>query len=192
MPQPELTYRLNLAAQAFESYDFGETVELLGQESWNTENPEDLTKIVYVAVKEPDMKADSFAVSFHAKFCADSGNLIEAYALETNNGPTLGRRLDFSQNTNDQERDKGHAAMNAEFEKAFQQALTETMPPMDEAGKLRWWFTKGMVAERTACAKLCFSVGDCDGIDMDGVMSADECGRRILKRTEKNRTASSP
>lgn len=29
---------------------------------------------------------------------------------------------------------------------AFQQALNETMPPMDEAAKLRWWFDKGTAA----------------------------------------------
>jgi len=40
-------------------------------------------------------------------------------------------------------------------DEAFAQALAETMPPMDEAGKLRWWFAKGAAAEREACAQLC-------------------------------------
>jgi hypothetical protein len=88
-PDFSLDHRINLADQAFESYDFGPTVEIVDHDNWNTEDVNDLTKIAYATFT--DMAAeDSFKISFHARFSAETGELAEAYALDVRHGQELG------------------------------------------------------------------------------------------------------
>lgn len=91
MPNTNLAQRMNLADQAFESYDFGPDVEIEDHDNWNTDDANDLTKIAYARFRDSaDPEEDSFKISFHVRFSAETGTLTEAYALEMRHGQELG------------------------------------------------------------------------------------------------------
>lgn len=86
--------RDNLANDVLAAYEFGEGVTVVEQDNWNTDDPTDYTKIVYVAYDDDAANADSHKVSFHVRFTAD-GFIDDAYALEMEGGNDIGSRGDI-------------------------------------------------------------------------------------------------
>lgn len=84
----ELATLIEAADTAFEGYDFGEGVTVADSDSWNNDDPLDLTKIVYVNFDE-SLDADSEKVSFHVRFDSN-GQVLEVYALLISNGDYIG------------------------------------------------------------------------------------------------------
>jgi hypothetical protein len=85
MPLSDLVSK---ADESFSSYDFGDAYECGDACGWDTTDPADLTRIVYLEDREsPD--ADSFRVSFHVRF-DDRGEVIEVYALDMASGGEVG------------------------------------------------------------------------------------------------------
>lgn len=76
-----------LADELFEEYDFGDGVEVVAHDSWNTEDSDDLTKIVYVRFDDDPPDADSHKLSFHVRF--ENGE-VDAYALDMRTGNDVG------------------------------------------------------------------------------------------------------
>ena len=82
------------AENAFGNYQFGCTV--LEVNTWDTSDPEDWTRIVYV---EPEDDAaseerDSERLNFHARFKPGTAELDGAYALDMRTGAEVGSMLD--------------------------------------------------------------------------------------------------
>lgn len=85
-----LDERVELADEAFEAYNFGESVHVVEYDHWDTSDPNDLTRIVYVEAPEgasPETPSDK--ISFHVHF-SPSGRLMEAYALDMRTGSDVG------------------------------------------------------------------------------------------------------
>lgn len=86
--------RQQLADEAFESYEFGEGVAVVERDNWDTNDPLDLTKIVYVRFDDDAEEADSHKISFHVRF-AEDGSVEDAYGLDMESGNDVGRRGDL-------------------------------------------------------------------------------------------------
>lgn len=79
-------YKCERADQALDEYDFGD-YEVVGQEAlWDTSNPQDYIKVLYVAGQDEE---DSIRVSFHVRFNV-AGEISECYALDMDSGDELG------------------------------------------------------------------------------------------------------
>ena len=85
--------RGNIADDVLAAYDFGEGVTVVEQDNWNTDDPNDYTKIVYVEYVDEKPEGDSHKVSFHVRFNPD-GSIDDAYALEMDGGNDIGHRGD--------------------------------------------------------------------------------------------------
>lgn len=83
--------KVNLADDELAGYDFGDDVTVEGQDSWDTSDPSDFTKVVYVRYSDMPPEADTEKVSFHVKFDAIN-RVAEAYALEMRHGNEIGQR----------------------------------------------------------------------------------------------------
>lgn len=81
--------KTQLADQQFESYNFGPGVTCLEHGNWNTDDPRDYTKMVYVSFDDGPEAADSHRLSFHVRFDA-TGKDTEAYALDVDTGNEVG------------------------------------------------------------------------------------------------------
>lgn len=74
------------AEEAYQDYDFG-TLRVTDSEGWDTSDPLDHTRIVYLeAVEDPDC---SYRASFHVRF-NEAGNIVEVYSLDLATGNHLG------------------------------------------------------------------------------------------------------
>lgn len=81
--------REGLAEDALASYEFGDDVEVVGQDGWDSTDLNDFTKIVYVQARDSDPDQDSERLSFHVRF-DDMGQVSEAYALCMRTGSEVG------------------------------------------------------------------------------------------------------
>ncbi|MCL4222797.1 MAG: hypothetical protein KJZ65_15675 [Phycisphaerales bacterium] len=81
--------RESMADALFEHYDFGDGVQVLNHGCWDSSDPLDFTKTVYVEYQDDAPDADSRKVSFHVRFTA-RGSALEAYALECDRGQDIG------------------------------------------------------------------------------------------------------
>ena len=82
-----------LADDAFESYNFGADVTVVGAEGWQRDTfdgKDDWTKVVYVECDDDESEADSHKVSFHAAFVEGTATLDEAYAYWCESGTLIG------------------------------------------------------------------------------------------------------
>lgn len=85
------------ADRVLESYVFGEGVEVVGQDGWDTSDRTDFTKVVYVSYTDDPEDSPSHKVSFHVRFDGElSSTVSDGYALEMDKGNELGRRGDVS------------------------------------------------------------------------------------------------
>jgi hypothetical protein len=75
------------ADDAFEGYDFGDNVEVEDSDHWDTNEPLDYTKIVYVRYAVTDETTSK--VSLHVRFYPN-GSIQEVYALEMTGGNYIG------------------------------------------------------------------------------------------------------
>lgn len=92
--------RESLADDVFSAYLFGDDVTVETHNSWNTDDPNDWTKIVYVTYADNDPQADSSKISFHVRFAPD-GKIEDAYGLDMARGNDIGRRGDVHTLTSD-------------------------------------------------------------------------------------------
>lgn len=81
--------RESMADALFEHYDFGDGVQVLDHGRWNTSDPLDFFKTVYVEYQDDAPDADSRKVSFHVRF-TERGAALETYALECDSGQVIG------------------------------------------------------------------------------------------------------
>jgi hypothetical protein len=82
--------RTSLATAAFERYVFGEGVIVEGHDSWDTNDRDDYTKIVYVTFDDSEGgDVSSSKLSFHVTFDV-TGAIDEVYALEMKHGNLIG------------------------------------------------------------------------------------------------------
>jgi hypothetical protein len=88
--ESDLASRQAAADQAFESYDFGSEVEVVDHDNWNTEDLNDLTKIVYASYSGDAPDLDTHKLSFHVRFTPGSSHIQEAYALDFEHGNEIG------------------------------------------------------------------------------------------------------
>ena len=84
----EIKRREGIADDMFGDYNFGSEMEVVSQQSWNTEQPDDLTKIVYVKFDDDQPDADSHKLSFHVRF--EHGQVDDVYALDMETGNDVG------------------------------------------------------------------------------------------------------
>ncbi len=78
----------NMANQAFEHYDFGEEIEIIATEGWDTSDPGDFIRVAY-AINTEEQNEDSEKISFHVRF--NEADLVEdVYALECRTGNEIG------------------------------------------------------------------------------------------------------
>jgi len=82
--------RLQKADEVFSSYDFGKSVEVTDHQGWDTSEPNDFSKIVYIEPNDAG-RADACTdrLSFHVCF-TPGGTLIEAFALDLRSGAKVG------------------------------------------------------------------------------------------------------
>ncbi len=81
--------RESMADTLFEHYDFGDGVQVLDHGCWDTSDPLDFIKTVYIEHQDDAPDADSHKVSFHVRF-TERGAALEAYALECDKGKDIG------------------------------------------------------------------------------------------------------
>ncbi len=87
-----LADRIALADEEFECYEFGDDVKVVSSSNWDTSDPLDLTKIVYIDdVDGGQGITDSERVSFHTRFHED-GTVSEVYGLLMRTGAEIGQR----------------------------------------------------------------------------------------------------
>ena len=77
-----------VAQNMYESYDFGSGVTVVEDSGWETDDSNDITKIVYVEFD--DDKENSHRVSFHVKFKEISSEVEDVYGLLMSNGSEIG------------------------------------------------------------------------------------------------------
>lgn len=78
-----------LAQEAFESYDFGQGVEIVATGSgWDRDDSCDHIKRVYVRYDDDPTGSDSHVLVFHVRF--EGGKVNEAYALDLKTGNKIG------------------------------------------------------------------------------------------------------
>lgn len=80
-------FKVSLAQEALETYDFHGD-EVVGQDGWESNDPNELTKTLYLQMKSSDTDAPSTKVTFHAQF--DASNGCHAYAVDAATGGNLG------------------------------------------------------------------------------------------------------
>lgn len=80
--------RASAAERAYENYNFGEGVEVVGRAGWDRSDPDDLILTVFVRYDTDPDDADSHKVSFHVRFEAEK--VSEVYALECDHGQMIG------------------------------------------------------------------------------------------------------
>lgn len=78
-----------IADKAFELYEFGESVIVMGTQSWDANDPLNITRIVFVGYDKTDVTADPERLSFHVRF-NESGKAHEVYALDMKTGNEIG------------------------------------------------------------------------------------------------------
>lgn len=83
------TDNIAMAEDALASFNFGDDIEIVGQDGWDTTDPRDLTKIVYAQALDADPESDSEKISFHVRF-HENGALDEVYALAMRTGSEVG------------------------------------------------------------------------------------------------------
>lgn len=77
-----------VANQAFENYEFGDGLEIVGTDGWDTTDPQDFIRVAYARNTDNPNK-DSEKISFHVRF--DQADLVEdVYALECKHGTEIG------------------------------------------------------------------------------------------------------
>jgi hypothetical protein len=77
------------AQEAFESYDFGQGVEIVATGSgWDRDDSCDYIKRVYVRYDDDPAGSDSHVLVFHVRF--EGGKVNEAYALDLKTGNKIG------------------------------------------------------------------------------------------------------
>jgi hypothetical protein len=76
------------ADTAFEDYDFGEDDSVVHHDGWDTSDPKDLIKVVYMQF-DGYPSDESEKVSFHVRF-DENDNIEEVYALECRHGTEIG------------------------------------------------------------------------------------------------------
>jgi hypothetical protein len=81
--------REHLADDALAAYDFGPDLNVVGHDGWDSSDPADFTKIVYVEGEGADPEQDSERLSFHVRF-DHQGQVAEAYALCMRTGAEVG------------------------------------------------------------------------------------------------------
>ena len=82
------------ADEILAAYLFGNEVTVVDHDNWNTDDPEDFTKIVYVSYEDSPPEADSHKVSFHVRF-DKSESVTDGYALDMAKGCDIGCRGDL-------------------------------------------------------------------------------------------------
>lgn len=87
---PEID-REALAEAEFIGYDFGEGVQVLDHNRWDTNDEADITKIAYLEYDDDAPDADSHKATFHVRFRPD-GSIDDVYALEVKSGNRIGQR----------------------------------------------------------------------------------------------------
>lgn len=80
----------NKANDAFESYNFGEGVNVVAHGNWDTSDQLDYTKIVYVMFEDEPTELDSHKISFHVNFTSQD-NVCDVYAISMESGNEVGR-----------------------------------------------------------------------------------------------------
>lgn len=102
----EMTSRESKADDVFEKYKLGNddmddgNVTVNDHDRWNTDDPQDFTKIVYVSYHDDPSDADSSKISFHVRF-DELGQVDEAYALDMESGNEIGWRGDLRLDSNE-------------------------------------------------------------------------------------------
>lgn len=91
----------NLLDDEFENYNFGDDVEVCGDDGWEEEGENHYVKIVYVEYPEMDDDSTSERVSLHVRL-KDNGKVDETYALLHSNGCEIG----YSENRNKDKKSK--------------------------------------------------------------------------------------
>lgn len=80
-----------LADRLLEDFDFGDDIIVADQGAWNTNDPEDLTKIIYVENIESESEGETSRISFHVRIHkTNAGVKAEAYALDLKTGNQVG------------------------------------------------------------------------------------------------------
>ena len=82
------------ADEILAAYLFGNEVTVVDHDNWNTDDPEDFTKIVYASYEDSPPEADSHKISFHVRF-DKSGSVTDGYALDMAKGCDIGCRGDL-------------------------------------------------------------------------------------------------
>jgi dihydroxyacetone kinase DhaKLM complex PTS-EIIA-like component DhaM len=80
---------VNKADDVLASYDFG-SAGISNPYAWRFEEPETLTKILYICFEEDDPDVET-EISFYVRFTKD-GEVEEAYAQDMRTGDRIGRR----------------------------------------------------------------------------------------------------
>lgn len=89
--EKQIDEREALADEEFARYEFGEGVTVSESDNWDTNEPDDFTKIVYITADDDPPDADSERVSFHVRFNPD-GSVDDAYGLLMRTGGDIGSR----------------------------------------------------------------------------------------------------
>ena len=80
MQSIHLEQKLELAQKAFEDYDFEVACDDAAE--WDTSDPNDITRIVYLSEGEHD---ETFRANFHVRF-DESGRISDVYVLDMSSG----------------------------------------------------------------------------------------------------------
>lgn len=86
LDRPEREKRLGLANRAYERYNFGPDVQFIESDAWDTSEPEDFTRLLYITFTGEE---ESTRVSFHVRF-DETGAVDDVYGLETRGGNEIG------------------------------------------------------------------------------------------------------
>lgn len=82
-----------LADTAFESYDFGEGVQVESHGHWDVDSydgMDDFTKVAYVRCDDDAPDAETHKVSFHVKFVTGTLQMDESYGYWCETGVHIG------------------------------------------------------------------------------------------------------
>ncbi|WP_321935353.1 hypothetical protein [Paraburkholderia sp. J8-2] len=84
-------FRAGFAEAEFIEYDFGDGVQVLDHNGWETGGDAKYSKCVFLQYDDDAPDADSHKATFHVHFKAD-GTVEDAYALEVGSGNRIGQR----------------------------------------------------------------------------------------------------
>lgn len=81
-----------LLESAFQNYNFGDDVMVVGQDGWQDKGSIDYIKVVYIEFDEENDsdEATSEKVSFHVILNEDKNSVVESYALLVSSGAIIG------------------------------------------------------------------------------------------------------